>query len=119
MPRVLFDTAEEMAAFSAAVGFGEDFFGSGQLYKLVEQYKTERGLTPETTEVEVWLRDGEHFLVEAVRVAARYLVFYTEFDEHICVPHAEVAKVRIARRAKATSRGQPGFTIELLDESES
>jgi len=113
--RLKLSNPEQAAVFSAAAGFGENFFGSGQLYALVEQYQSDRGLDATTTEVEIFLRDGQRFKVESVRVASRYLVFYSEDDEHVCVPYSEVVKVRIARRAKPIQR-QTGFTVERLDE---
>jgi hypothetical protein len=55
--------------------------------------------------------------VTHVRVAKRYVVFYTERDEHVCVPLAEVAQMRVGRRTKPRER-QTGFTVEVDDDVE-
>ena len=116
MPRVPFKTHDEAASFAAAVGFGKSFFGSGQLAALVDQYKSERNLDTATAAVEVSLQDRSTFFVSHVRVAHHFVVFYTEDDEHICVPYDQVAKVRIGRRTKPSPARQMGFAVEVLEE---
>jgi hypothetical protein len=65
----------------------------------------------------------KHFLVEAVRVATRYVVFYTETGEHVCVPQPEVTKVRIGPRVKPRRQPPTGFSadfsVERIDKPES
>ena len=101
---------------SAALGFGEDFFGSDQLTALVQQYTASRGLDQSTAQVEVTLRDGESFIASHVRVATGFVVFHTEQDEHVCVPHGEVVKVRIGPRTTPLGERQTGFSVGRVDE---
>jgi len=114
MPRLSFQTHEEAAAFAQAIGFGEDFFGSGRLTLLVEQYKTDRQL--DAVAVEVVLRDETRFLAALVQVAQRYLVFHTQDRTLVCVPPGEVARVTVRPRTPRESGGQPGFSVERIDD---
>jgi hypothetical protein len=105
-------TKEQLAAFSAAIGFGEDFFGSGQLTRFVDEYRAKHGLEPSETAVTVRLRSGGEFSPSNVLAAMEWLRFETEDEEWLFVPRTEVVEVRVSKLRAGRHPVVTGFTSE-------
>lgn len=99
-----------LAARAAAAGLGQDFFASGDLARLIDWHREQRG--HEKVSVTFTLRNGDTIDVANMLVRKGFLMCLTnDPDEVVFTPSTEVVKVHVT---KLQEEGRIGFSAEPI-----